>query len=449
MDTGCEADYKTRTAEALKKILFLPLILLLLVPVIIFLLPPREAQLEAPPTSTPPPVASAPQLHIALHSLSEYKDDLASRGQSLDDQGVLIESLDGRQSFAEHNPDITFNPASVMKLATSLVALSKLGPDYRYRTNFLADGAIDKAARRLEGDLVVEGNADPMFSTQDAQDVALELSRLGISRVTGALRIAGPFYYFARGYRSNLSRETSAAKLRESIQRAGIRIDGSTVFGDKSGTLLLSHYSEELVRLLLYQNAHSSNAIAEVIGESVGGPQSVQSFLIKQTGLRDSEIYVGRTSGLDFNRITPRASLKVLRVLLSTLANYSLKAEDVMPVAGIDTGTLRGRFEGDNVRGSVIAKTGTLVSLDNGVSTLVGIAYTKAQGPLLFAVFNSDGGVRSYRRLQDEFIEHLIAEEGGPSPVSRVEDALADTTRHSIVQVLYKGDEHAAANNAD
>lgn len=336
-----------------------------------------------------------------------------------------------------------------MKLATSLVALSKLGPDYRYRTNFLADGAIDKAARRLEGDLVVEGNADPMFSTQDAQDVALELSRLGISRVTGALRIAGPFYYFARGYRSNLSRETSAAKLRESIQRAGIRIDGSTVFGDKSGTLLLSHYSEELVRLLLYQNAHSSNAIAEVIGESVGGPQSVQSFLIKQTGLRDSEIYVGRTSGLDFNRITPRASLKVLRVLLSTLANYSLKAEDVMPVAGIDTGTLRGRFEGDNVRGSVIAKTGTLVSLDNGVSTLVGIAYTKAQGPLLFAVFNSDGGVRSYRRLQDEFIEHLIAEEGGPSPVSRVEDALADTTRHSIVQVLYKGDEHAAANNAD
>ncbi|HKS43059.1 MAG TPA: D-alanyl-D-alanine carboxypeptidase [Blastocatellia bacterium] len=447
MDAGCKADHTDRTAEALKKLLFLPIILLLLVPVVIFLLPPREAQLESPQAFTPPPLP--PQQLISLHSLSEYKEDLASRGQSLDDQGVLIESLDGQKTFAEHNPDITFNPASVMKLATSLVALSKLGPDYRYRTNILADGVIDHAARKLEGDLVVEGNADPMFSTQDAQDVAVELSRLGISRVTGALRIAGPFYYFATGYRSNLSRETSAAKLRAAIQRAGIRIDGSTVFGDKSGTLLLAHYSEELVRLLLYQNAHSSNAIAEVIGESVGGPQSVQSFLIKQTGLRDSEIYVGRTSGLDFNRITPRASLKMLRALLSTLANYSLKAEDVMPVAGIDTGTLRGRFESDNVRGSVIAKTGTLVSLDNGVSTLVGIAYTKTQGPLLFAVFNSDGGVHAYRRLQDEFIEHLITEEGGPSPVSRVEDALADTTRHSIVQVMYKGNAHAAASNAD
>lgn len=445
---GC--DYTNRTAEALKKLLFVPLILLLLVPVIIFLLPTRGAQLESPPAVTsPPPSQQQPQQQVQLHALSEYKEDLASHGQSLADQGVLIESLDGRQAFAEHNSDIAFNPASVMKLATSLVALSKLGPDYRYRTNILADGVIDRAARKLEGDLVIEGNADPMFSTQDAQDVAVELSRLGISRVTGALRIAGPFYYFATGYRSNLSRETSAAKLRAAIQHAGIQIDGSTVFGDKSGTLLLSHYSEELVRLLLYQNAHSSNAIAEVIGESVGGPQSVQSFLIKQTGLRDSEIYVGRTSGLEFNRITPRASLKVLRSLLSTLANYSLKPEDVMPVAGIDTGTLRGRFESDNVRGSVIAKTGTLVSLDNGVSTLVGIAYTKSQGPLLFAVFNSDGGVKSYRRLQDEFIEHLIAEEGGPSPVSRVEDALADTTRHSIVQVMYKGDARAAANNAD
>ena len=192
MDAGCKADHIDRTAEALKKLLFLPLILLLLVPVVIFLLPHREAQLESPQAFTPPPLP--PQQLISLHSLSEYKEDLASRGQSLDDQGVLIESLDGQKTFAEHNPDITFNPASVMKLATSLVALSKLEPDYRYRTNFLADGVIDRAARKLEGDLVVEGNADPMFSTQDAQEMAIELSRLGISRITGALRIAGPFY---------------------------------------------------------------------------------------------------------------------------------------------------------------------------------------------------------------------------------------------------------------
>src|SRR5437867_10973613 len=102
-----------------------------------------------------------------------------------------------------------------------------------------------------------------------------------------------------------------------------------------------------------------------------------------------------------------------------------------MAVAGIDSGTLHGRLLHDDVRGSVIAKTGTLVSIDNGVSTLVGIAYTKSHGPLLFAVFNSGGNVSAYRRLQDQFIERLIAEEGGAQAAGRSEDALADASRQS------------------
>lgn len=414
----------------MKRIVFLPLIIILLAT------PIREANVFG--SNDPVPQAVVAAETQPLRAVGEYKELLKSRGQNLDDQGILIQSLDRRTTLAEHNADIAFNPASVMKLATTLAALTRFGPDYRYRTNFRADGALDASARKLNGDLVVEGAADPMFTAQDAQEVAAELSRLGITRVAGALRIAGPFYYFATGYHSNLSRETSAAKLRNALQAAGIRIEGATVFGEKAGTVLVSHYSEQLLHILFYQNAHSSNAIAEVVGESLGGPEAVQWFLTRQVGLRDSEIYVGRTSGLEFNRITPRAALRVLGALVGLLANYSLKPEDAMPVAGIDTGTLKGRFMTEAARGAVVAKTGTLVSLDNGVSTLVGIAYTKSGGPLLFAVLNSDGGVHSYRRLQDDFIERLIAEEGGPVPVSRSEDALADTTRHTIVQVLYK-----------
>jgi D-alanyl-D-alanine carboxypeptidase/D-alanyl-D-alanine-endopeptidase (penicillin-binding protein 4) len=324
-----------------------------------------------------------------------------------------------------------------MKLATSFAALARFGPDHRYRTNFLADGRIDPSARKLEGDLVVEGASDPMFSLQDAQEVASALGGLGISRVSGALRIAGDFYYFATGYSSNLSRETSAAKLRGVLTQAGIRIDGETVFGEKSGTLLVSHYSDQLSRIILYQNAMSSNAVAEVVGESVGGPPAIRKFLKSSLELRDSELYVGRASGLEFNRITPRAALRVLRGLLAVLRRYSLKPEEVMPVAGIDSGTLSDRFNGEAVRGSVVAKTGTLVSMDNGVSTLVGIAYTKERGPLLFAIFNSAGNVNDYRRLQDEFLNHLIEEEGGGVPVSRNGDALGEAGRGSIVQVFH------------
>jgi D-alanyl-D-alanine carboxypeptidase/D-alanyl-D-alanine-endopeptidase (penicillin-binding protein 4) len=250
------------------------------------------------------------------------------------------------------------------------------------------------------------------------------------------LRIAGPFYYFATGYRSNLSPETSADKLRNALERAGIKIAGETIFGPASGDPLLAHYSERLLQTLLYQNAHSSNAIAEVVGESVGGPSAIRDFLVETVGIREQEIYVGRASGLEFNRITPRASLKVLRALIKMLASHSLKIEDVMPVAGVDAGTLRSRFAAEDLRGSVIAKTGTLVTIENGVSNLVGIAYTRAHGALAFAIFNSDGGVHGYRRLQDQFLTDVIAEEGGGIPSATIADRLANVERESFSVTL-------------
>jgi D-alanyl-D-alanine carboxypeptidase/D-alanyl-D-alanine-endopeptidase (penicillin-binding protein 4) len=411
-----------------KKVLVLPLVVLLL-PVSV--LERRTSHIALTPVASEPEAA-------ASRALVEFTSAIGARGESLADQGVLIETLDGARSVDEHNADVTFNPASVMKLATSFVALAKLGPDYRYRTNLRAGGAIDWNSRSLEGDLIVQGGSDPIFSSYDADEIALQLSKLGIAHVAGGLRIAGPFYYFATGYHSNLSQETSAAKLRTALQRSGIKIEGPTFFGASEGPLLLSHYSDPLASILLFQNAHSSNAIAEVVGASIGGPRAIQDYLVETVGLVETEIFVGRASGLDFNRITPRATLKVLRALIQLLADHSLRPEDVMPVAGIDSGTLHARLAREDVRGAVVAKTGTLVSLDNGVSTVVGIAYTKAKGPLLFAVFDSGGNVSAYRRLQDQFIEQLIAEAGGALAVARTEDALADVVRHSIVQVLWK-----------
>jgi D-alanyl-D-alanine carboxypeptidase/D-alanyl-D-alanine-endopeptidase (penicillin-binding protein 4) len=186
-----------------------------------------------------------------------------------------------------------------------------------------------------------------------------------------------------------------------------------------------------------------------VIGVSIGGPQGIQDYLVRTVGLNESEIFVGRASGLDFNRITPSATLKVLRALIKVLESHSLRPEDVMAVAGVDSGTLRTRLGRDDVRGSVVAKTGTLVSLDNGVSTLVGIAYTKANGPVLFAVFNSGGNVNGFRRLQDQFVERMIAEEGGGAPARRSADALAETTRQSIVQVFYRAGSQPTDTSAE
>src|SRR5918912_2467647 len=56
----------------------------------------------------------------------------AERGEEPERHGVLIESYDGKRIYAAHNADAPFNPASLVKLATTLVALKRLGRDYRF-----------------------------------------------------------------------------------------------------------------------------------------------------------------------------------------------------------------------------------------------------------------------------------------------------------------------------
>ena len=50
---------------------------------------------------------------------TNYINRLALRGFNLESQGILIESLDGRSVFADLNSSVGFNPASVIKVATS------------------------------------------------------------------------------------------------------------------------------------------------------------------------------------------------------------------------------------------------------------------------------------------------------------------------------------------
>ena len=78
----------------------------------------------------------------------------AGRGDDPARHALLVQSLDGSVTLAEHNADMTYNPASLVKLTTSLVALRKLGKGYRFETKFYIDGEVDTAAKleaRIKG----------------------------------------------------------------------------------------------------------------------------------------------------------------------------------------------------------------------------------------------------------------------------------------------------------
>jgi D-alanyl-D-alanine carboxypeptidase/D-alanyl-D-alanine-endopeptidase (penicillin-binding protein 4) len=339
---------------------------------------------------------------------TNYLNQLALRGFSLGSQGVLIESLDGRTCFADLNSNIGFNPASVIKVATSFAALSKFGPEYHFETSFFADGTLNKKTRTLNGNLVLVSTGDPMLTSIDVSRLIQDVVRVGISRVTGDLIVTGPFSY---GMFYTTDRATRA--LVQTLRRVGVHTEGVSKGGAVRGVPLTSHVSSSLRDILFYQNAHSSNPIAERLGEALGGPKAIEAFLVKDVGIPQSDIYVSHTSGLDFNRITPRATVQLFRELVFWLNLTNLQPQDVLPVAGVDAGTLARRFVGEAFRGAVIGKTGTLPGTDGGVSTLAGIAYTRNRGAVLFAIFNSNGAVTTYRRLQDDFLKGFILESGG------------------------------------
>ena len=90
---------------------------------------------------------------------------------------------------------------------------------------------------------------------------------------------------------------------------------------------------------------------------------------------------------------------------------------DVMPVAGVDKGTLEERFDTDFSKGSVVGKTGTLGQTDSGVSALSGEVNTRS-GRLLFVIFNMHGSVSRFRSFQNLYVSMIQGQFGGAAPIN-------------------------------
>ena len=97
-------------------------------------------------------------------------------------------------------------------------------------------------------------------------------------------------------------------------------------------------------------------------------------------------------------RVSPRVMMKIYRALRVELRKHGLSPTSIMPVAGIDPGTLEDRFTGLAWRGSVIAKTGTLIRTDGGASSLVGQMRAANGEVLLFVIMNQRGSVGGSER---------------------------------------------------
>jgi D-alanyl-D-alanine carboxypeptidase len=197
--------------------------------------------------------------------------------------------------------------------------------------------------------------------------------------------------------------------------------------------LLLTQKSSKLVDILKVLLCYSNNFMADRIGDSIGGPDSVRQQLTAMLQLGPEDLRIATLSGLGVNRISPRVMMKIYRALIAELQKHRLTPSAIMPVAGIDPGTLEDRFTGLPWRGSVIAKTGTLLRTDGGASSLVGQMRTANGETLLFVIMNQRGSVSRFRENQDYLVMLVQNTRGGPKAFDYKPSMLSMQLSHTEV----------------
>jgi len=369
--------------------------------------------------------------------------------------GILVEKAAG-QMVMDNFSNYAFNPASNVKLITAFAVLKTFGPNYRFATNVWTDGTIDNETGILQGNIYVSGR-DPAFNYEHGVAIADALNRLGIRTINGDLIITSNFSMNFNGtaarsgamlYNTLNTDGRSAAAVRawqayninagKAVTVPNVVVTGKVFVENVIPTnarILFSHESAPLRDVLKVTLSYSNNFMAEKLGESVGGTEAVERINQMEHGIAPEELQLASSSGLGYNRVTPKAMMKVLRGLRNELARYRLRLEDVMPVAGIDPGTLQNRFKAFNQTGTVVAKTGTLGNTDGGVSTLVGETKCANGDILFFVIFNQKGGVRNYRSYQDTLVTALQNNCGGGAPLGY--NAPGFATRMANTRIAY------------
>lgn len=358
---------------------------------------------------------------LLLAPLAQAEPPLQAAARELvgADQGVYVVTANG-EVLASVMAERAVHPASVSKVPTTLALLSRLGPTHRFTTKVLADGPIVDG--HLRGDLVLEGGHDAFLVSENAFLILARLHTLGVRSVDGDLVVRGPLIF-------NWKPDPDGARIRNVLTGREGEVAWHTIVahGDGRGTLadarlafgaapvpaaaadatpLLVHRSEPLVPLVKALNGYSNN-VFHYLSDAVGGPPAVEA--ISKAAVPEEmrgEIILDNGAGAGTtNRLSPRAAAMIVQALTAETRRHGLDITSVLPVNGLDEGTLRVRLKDHPL--TVVGKTGTFGSV--GACALVGVVRTKRWGEVTFAILNHFVPVPDARARQDAFVRALVA----------------------------------------
>jgi len=111
------------------------------------------------------------------------RDELREAHVPLDAVSVVVQDVEASRPLLAWHGGEPRNPASVMKVVTSLAALELLGPAFRFHTDVFARGELHEGV--LQGDLVIRGGGDPKLTYERLWQLAHQLRARGVRDIRG------------------------------------------------------------------------------------------------------------------------------------------------------------------------------------------------------------------------------------------------------------------------
>jgi D-alanyl-D-alanine carboxypeptidase/D-alanyl-D-alanine-endopeptidase (penicillin-binding protein 4) len=130
-------------------------------------------------------------LTVSFSTQSASLNDLPKTVQSIfknyklpqDSLSLYIKEIDAQQPLLVLNGDMPRNPASSIKIITTLAALELLGPTYTWKTSFYLDGTLTDGT--LDGNLIMQGGGDPFLVREAFWHILFTLQAKGLKHIKG------------------------------------------------------------------------------------------------------------------------------------------------------------------------------------------------------------------------------------------------------------------------
>ncbi|MFZ6750910.1 D-alanyl-D-alanine carboxypeptidase/D-alanyl-D-alanine endopeptidase [Undibacterium sp. Ren11W] len=123
------------------------------------------------------PVSAQTELPMAVDAALK-KANIATGNLSL----MVLPATGGNPVLSQY-AERAMNPASTMKLLTTQVALDELGPNFRWKTQILADTAVKQEV--LSGKLYLRGGGDPNLTWDKLAIMLRKLRQQGLRKIEG------------------------------------------------------------------------------------------------------------------------------------------------------------------------------------------------------------------------------------------------------------------------